>query len=102
VIGAGAHNVLAHFPGDDDRAASDSTTVALTGFVLTSTATTLVVTPSPGYTGSPVFLTATVSPTPTGGSLGTVSFFDGATLLATVNLNALGGASFSTTGLAVG
>jgi hypothetical protein len=102
VIGAGTHNVLASFPGDTDRASSQSTTVPLIGFVPTSTTTVLLVTPSPGYTGSPVFLTATVSPTPAGGSLGTVSFYDGATLLATVNLNASGGASFSTSSLAIG
>ncbi len=102
VAGAGTHNVRASYPGDANHAASQSTTVPLTGFVVMSTTTALGAAPNPGYTGSPVVLSATVSPTPTGASLGTVSFHNGATLLGSVNLNASGVAVFSTTNLAVG
>ncbi|CAM2927583.1 Ig-like domain repeat protein [Saccharomonospora xinjiangensis] len=83
-------------------AAGDTHSLAITQLI--STTTTLTSSPNPSVLGQPVTFTATVTPdspttaTPTG----TVSFYDGATLLGTVPLNASGTATFTTTGLGVG
>ena len=52
--------------------------------------------------GTSVTLTATVTPTPTGSSLGSVSFYNGATLLGTGTVNASGVATLSTSSLPLG
>jgi len=61
-----------------------------------------VAAPNPATAGESVTLTATVSPAPTGSSLGTVSFYNGATLLGSGTLNSSGVATFSTTSLPAG
>lgn len=62
----------------------------------------LSVSPNPASLGQPVTLTANLSPAPTGASLGTVTFFNGATLLGTGNVNANGVANLTSGGLPAG
>jgi FG-GAP-like repeat/Bacterial Ig-like domain (group 3) len=77
VFPTGTHNVLASYPGDSDRLASQSPTTPLTGSSPATTTTTLTVSPNPATAGQSVTLTATVSPIPTGSSLGVVAFCSG-------------------------
>lgn len=72
------------------------------GSTLIPTSTVLVAGPSPATFGQTVTFTATVTPAPTGSSLGTVSFYSGETLLGTGNLNSSGVATFSTISLTSG
>ena len=102
VPGAGVHTVLASYPGDASRAPSQSSAIPVKGTPLIVTSTVLVATPSPATFGDPVTLTATITPAPTGSTLGTVSFYNGKTLLGTVVLNSSGVATFSTTNLTGG
>jgi TatA/E family protein of Tat protein translocase len=62
----------------------------------------LTASPNPATLGQPTTLTATISPAPTGAALGTVSFFNGATLLGTGNVNASGVAMLVANGLPAG
>jgi len=101
-LSAGAHSLTAVYSGNTAFANSTSSVLTETITTLTSTATTLVAAPSPASTGESVTLTATVSPTPTGSSLGTVSFYNGATLLGSGTLNSSGVATLATTGLSAG
>jgi Bacterial Ig-like domain (group 3)/FG-GAP-like repeat/Domain of unknown function DUF11 len=98
----GTHEVLASYPGDSDHGASQSAPIAVAGPALTATTTVLSASPNPASAGQSVTFTATVSPTPTGTSTGTVSFYDGATLLGTVTLNSAGVATLSTSSLMSG
>jgi trimeric autotransporter adhesin len=103
----GAHSITAVYSGNSTSATSTSAAVAIT---LTApgpgspvaTTTTLSVPSSPIVSGQAVTLTATVAPAPTGSSKGTVSFFDGTTLLGTSNVNASGIATFTAQGLTDG
>ena len=95
VYGTGTHNVLASYPGDADRAPSQSTTVPLATIPQTATATTFMAAPNPAFAGQPVTLTATVAPAPTGTPLGTVSFYNGAELLGTATVSSSGVATFT-------
>jgi hypothetical protein len=90
VYGTGIHNVLASYPGDADRAPSQSTTVALATIPQTVTVTTFTVAPNPAFVGQAITFTATVTPAPTGSPLGTVSFYIGSTLLGTATVNSSG------------
>jgi hypothetical protein len=68
-----------------------------------STTTSLAVNPGPGSFGSPVLLTATVSPVGSGVTpTGTVTFFDGGAPLGTAGLNGAGQASLIVTTLTPG
>ena len=60
-----------------------------------SAAGTAILTASPtaGMVGMPETVTLTISPMPTGSSLGTVSFYNGSTLLGTANVNSNGTAT---------
>src|SRR6267154_1580136 len=98
----GTHEVLASYPGDSDHGASQSAPIAVAGPALTATTTVLSASPNPASAGQSVPFTVTVSPTPTGTSTGTVSFYDGATLLGTVTLNSGGVATLSTSSLMSG
>ena len=98
-----AHTITANYQGVANLfvASSNSTTIHLASGMATSTL--LVAAPSGSVAfGSAVTLTATVSPAPTGSPLGTISFYDGETLLGSANLNSSGVASFSITTLSVG
>jgi sugar lactone lactonase YvrE len=101
-LAAGAHSLTAVYSGNTAFASSTSSVLTETITTLTGTTTTLVAAPSPASAGESVTLTATVSPTPTGSSLGTISFYDGATLLGSGTLNSSGVATFSTTSLPAG
>jgi sugar lactone lactonase YvrE len=77
--------------------------VAVSGTsTLATTSTALAASPNPAIAGQSVMLTATVSPAPTGSSLGTVSFYDGAALLGSGNVNSSGVVTFSTASLPAG
>lgn len=62
----------------------------------------LFASPNPVMLGSPVTLTATISPAPAGASLGTVTFFNGSTTLGTGNVMAGGTAMFTSSSLPAG
>jgi hypothetical protein len=98
VLGRGTHNVLASYSGDTNQAGSQSSTVPLIG-VQTSTSTTLGASPNPATVGQAVTLTATITPPPTGNPTGSVSFYDGATLLGTATVKSAGVATFVTSSL---
>jgi TatA/E family protein of Tat protein translocase len=68
----------------------------------TTASVNLVASPNPATLGQPTTLTATISPTPTGAALGTVSFFNGSTLLGTGNVNPSGVAMLVANGLPPG
>jgi hypothetical protein len=101
-LSAGAHSLTAAYSGNTAFASSTSSVLTETITTLTGTTTTLVAAPNPASAGESVTVTATVSPTPTGSSLGTVSFYNGATLLGSGALNSSGVATFSTTSLPAG
>lgn len=82
----GSHTLQAIYAGDPNYSASTSTPLSLT-VAKGATVTTLTATPTALTTGTPETLTATVAPqTPSGSTYtitGTVSFYDGTTLLGT-------------------
>ena len=96
---AGTYTVVARFPGSTDYAPTHSTPVVFT-IARTVAAIAVAMSPSSAVYGQSVTVVATVA----GASVpsGTVTFFDGATSLATVPLNGSGQATLTTTGLAVG
>ena len=102
IAGVGSHNVLAGYSGDTSRTASQSSTVALTGSAVTATSSLLTVAPNPVVAGQSVTFTLTISPAPTGSPLGTVSLYNGSTLLGTGTVNSSGVAIFSTIMLPLG
>ncbi len=97
----GNHSLTAVYNGSQNFLTSTSPTV--TQVVNSQTTTSLTAPPNPSVFGQAVTLTAVVSPVApgTGVPTGTVTFRDGATVLATVTL-ANGSASFVTSTLAVG
>ncbi|WBP85190.1 Ig-like domain repeat protein [Kitasatospora cathayae] len=101
-LGVGSHALTAVYGGDTDFSGStspvDTQTVTPAG-----TVTVLTSVPDPSVFGEPKVLTATVTAVAPGVGVptGTVSFFDGATLLGTATL-AGGVATFTTSGLGVG
>lgn len=104
VYGSGPDFVLASYRGDVGRESSQSTTVPLLTVGRVNTTTTLSATPNPASFGQSITLSATVTPPPTvatGVSAGTVSFYNGAVLLATVPISS-GVATFATASLPVG
>jgi sugar lactone lactonase YvrE len=98
-LSAGAHSLTAVYSGNVDFLTSTSSIFTETISVLTSTTTALAGSPNPAEGGASVTLTATISPAPTGSSLGTVSFYDEETLLGSANVNSSGVATFTTTSL---
>jgi sec-independent protein translocase protein TatA len=68
----------------------------------TTPTVTLSAAPNPAVVGQPTVLTAIIAPAPTGASMGTVSFFNGATALGTANVAAGGVATLVVNGLPVG
>jgi hypothetical protein len=103
-LAVGPQDITAVYSGNAGFAASTSSvfTETINSGAATTTTTSLTGSPNPATVGAAVTFTAAVSPVPTGPSLGTVSFSDGATLLGTVNLNASGMAAFMTSSLTSG
>jgi hypothetical protein len=97
-LGTGNHLVTAGYSGDANFAASNSAAVAVTVNLMSST-TTLAISANPVTIGNALTLTATVSTS--GNPTGTVTFFDGNTMLGSAAvLN--GQAVFTTSALTVG
>lgn len=107
-IGAGLQRLVAYNIPTDTLAkpSADSMLVAgIDSLVIipgTSTSAALSASPNPAVAGQSVTLTATITPTPTGTALGTVSFYNGATVVNTTAVNSSGIATFSTAGLPAG
>ncbi len=100
--GSGAHNVIASFSGDASHAASQSSTISLTGGPAITTTTSLSTSVNPAQFGQLVEFTATVTPAPAGVSYGSIKFYSAATLLGSGTVNSSGVATFSTSSLATG
>ena len=97
----GSHSITAVYSGESIWTGSTSAVrtqqvnLALTTVYLSSSL-------NPAGFGQDVTFTAYVQPSYDGTPTGTVSFYDGTTLLATETLDSYGGASFTTSALAVG
>ncbi|MGA1983342.1 MAG: Ig-like domain repeat protein [Acidobacteriaceae bacterium] len=99
----GSHTVTAIYSGDFNYAASNNNAAPLTISVSkASTATVTGSSPASLLQFSSETLTATVASTTTGTPTGTVSFYNGTTLLGTSSLNSGGVATFTSAILAVG
>ena len=96
----GTLSLTATYSGNINFATSTSPAQSLV--VITATTTALIAAPNPSTFGQSVTMTATVTPTPIGAPIGTVNFFNGATMVGTSNVNASGVATFSSTTLPVG
>jgi hypothetical protein len=96
-LATGSHVLTASYGGDARNGAGTSNPVTET-VGLSTTTTTLSVTPASSTSGQTVTLTATVSPA---SATGSVTFQDGSTILGTTALNA-GTAAFTTSTLATG
>ncbi|MGA7339053.1 MAG: Ig-like domain repeat protein [Terracidiphilus sp.] len=99
VLAAGTYMIVATYSGDTDDGGSASAALSLTVGLATST-TTLTVSPNPAQVGATITFMSSVAGNgvaPTG----TVSFFNGTTMLGTATLNA-GTATFTISTLAVG
>jgi hypothetical protein len=108
-LAVGAHTITATYSGDAGHSASNSTdpngtTPALTQNVLEGTGTNLVSSANPASLGQSVTFTATVMPSAGGGVTadGSITFFDGATILGNVTLNGSAVATYTTAGLTGG
>ncbi|WP_414645961.1 Ig-like domain repeat protein [Bradyrhizobium sp. 26S5] len=101
-LSLGNHSLRASYGGDTNFNGSSVFSVPQT-VNQDATSTTLSSSANPGTAGVAVTFTATVAPaSPTSGApTGTVSFFDGATLLGTGTLSG-GSASFTTSSLPIG
>jgi len=98
-LSPGSHSLTASYAGDTNDAPSTSPPVAESvGQSTTATTTALAAAPNPSTAGQNVTLTATVTP---GNPTGTVSFYDGASLLGSGSLSN-GVATFSTSTLSAG
>ncbi|MFI1495963.1 Ig-like domain-containing protein, partial [Streptomyces griseofuscus] len=98
----GSHSLTAVYSGDTDFAGSTSPVDTQT-VSQAATTTTLTSAPDPSVYGQTKTLTATVTAVPPGAGTptGTVSFYDGPTLLGTGTLSG-GTATLTTSALAVG
>jgi sugar lactone lactonase YvrE len=95
----GSSAISASYSGDANDASSISP--AIQQVVKQPATIALTASPNPAVVTATVALTATATAA-TGTPTGTVTFYDGATVIGSANLNSGGGASFSTTSLAVG
>jgi hypothetical protein len=102
-LAAGKYSLTAKYAGNANSLASTSTAVSVTvSAPPQSTTTSLAVSPGAVTVGQAVALTATVHSTGATVPAGSVTFFNGKTVLGTVALNASGAATLSTASLAVG
>jgi hypothetical protein len=97
-LAQGTHQIGAAYSGDSNYMSSQSAALTQTVNPKASTTTTLVSPSNPSPLGSPVSLTANVTPAT---ATGTVQFLDGATVLGTATLSG-GSAVFTATGLTQG
>ena len=101
--GVGSHTVTAIYSGDFNYAASNNNAAPLTLTVTKANTTTATgAAPATLQQFSTETVTATVASTTTGTPTGTVSFYNGPTLLGTSSLNSSGIATFTSATLAVG
>lgn len=96
---AGVLSLTAVYSGNTGFAGSTSPSVHETLQALTATA--LAATPNPAVAAQSVTFTATIVPAPTGSPAGTVSFYNGETLLGPDAVNSSGIATFATSNLSV-
>jgi hypothetical protein len=97
----GNHSIVALYSGDGTFAGNTSAVLTQTVNQATTT-TSLVSSLNPSTFGQGVTFTATVTPCYSASPTGSVSFYDGTTLLGTVSLDATGHGSFAISTLAVG
>ena len=99
----GADSLTAVYSGNTTSATSSSPAVMETISAVTlAVTTTTIAAPTPALAGQLVTFTATVAPTPTGAPLGSVSFYNGATLLGMGTVSVSGVATFTTSSLPAG
>ncbi len=98
-LSLGKHDIVANYSGDPNNASAVSPN--LTQTVLQSVALVLGASPNPATVLQNVTLTLKANAT-SGTPTGAISFYDGSTVLAAVNLDGSGQAQFSTTTLAAG
>ena len=107
-LSGGAHTIVASYNGSTTYAPSTSAvfnlSIAKSGTTSTASilSSTVYSNPTSQIPGVSVTLDAVVTPSLPGTPTGTVSFYNGATLLGTVTLTANSTASFSTSTLAIG
>jgi hypothetical protein len=95
------HSIVALYSGDGTFAGNTSAVLTQTVNQATTT-TSLASSLNPSMFGQSVTFTATVTPCYPSSPAGTVSFYDGTTLLGTASLDATGHASFTISTLAAG
>jgi len=102
-LSVGSHAITAVFNGDGNFLTSTGTLAGGQTVNKSPSATTIVSATNPSVFGQPVLFTATVTAAAPGAGAptGTVTFFDGATMLGTGTITA-GQATFTTGGLSVG
>src|ERR1700728_3531069 len=96
-LGIGSHSITASYSGDSNDGVSTSTTLSQV-VAIASTTTALSGAPNSANVGQGVTFTATVTPSSSGMPTGSVSFYDGGTLLGSSGLSA-GVATYSTSSL---
>lgn len=102
-LALGTYNITAAYLGDDNFAASVSSAMPLAIKNLPVTTTNLTATPASAIVGSSITLSATVSPSVAGITpTGTVTFFNGAVIVATLKVNSAGVATTILNNLAMG
>ena len=99
-LAVGTHNIVASYAGNTNYASSSSSPLAEV-IQISSTTTVGSSTNNSTLAGEPATLNATVT-SATGIPTGTVTFYDGATILGTAPLNAQGIATLTTSTLSVG
>ena len=99
VLGAGNHIIAAHYGGDPGHPSSAASLVQRVEPAATTT--TLVSAANPAVSGQAIEVTATVGSAAAGPFTGTVTFSDGASAIATVDVGANGVAVLATSELAV-
>ena len=104
VPGSGTHNVNATYPGDTIFESSTSTTIPLIGSPVSTTTSLVLSTADTIGFGTPVTLTANVTPYLAGSlpATGSIAFHDGATVLESVPISATGEASITVPAFAGG
>jgi len=75
-LALGANSITAVYSGNSTLNFSTSDSVTVTINAPATTTTTLTISPNPGFDGQSITLTGTVAPSPTGSSLGTITFCD--------------------------